>query len=206
MGLIVLDSSVFKERMRMTALEIRSRMLVKDVMSSPVITATEDTPLNEVAMLMRKHDIGCVIVNDKNGKPVGIITERDIVERVVAENIKPGEIRAKEIMSRPLVTIDSERTINDAAREMSRLNIRRLAVMYKGELAGIISSKDILAVTPELIEIIQEKTRIENQNIMEESGQVSSAGYCDNCGEWSDDLREVEGSFLCEECREMKEA
>jgi len=78
--------------------------------------------------------------------------------------------------------------------------------MYKGELAGIISSKDILAVTPELIEIIQEKTRIENQNIMEESGQVSSAGYCDNCGEWSDDLREVEGSFLCEECREMKEA
>ena len=206
MGLIVLDSSVFKERMRMTALEIRSRMLVKDVMSSPVITATEDTPLNEVAMLMRKHDIGCVIVNDKNGKPVGIITERDIVERVVAENIKPGEIRAKEIMSRPLVTIDSERTINDAAREMSRLNIRRLAVMYKGELAGIISSKDILAVTPELIEIIQEKTRIENQNIMEESEQVSSAGYCDNCGEWSDDLREVEGSFLCEECREMKEA
>jgi len=206
MGLIVLDSSVFKERMRMTALEIRSRMLVKDVMSSPVITATEDTPLNEVAMLMRKHDIGCVIVNDKNGKPVGIITERDIVERVVAENIKPGEIRAKEIMSRPLVTIDSERTINDAAREMSRLNIRRLAVMYKGELAGIISSKDILAVTPELIEIIQEKARIENQNIMEESEQVSSAGYCDNCGEWSDDLREVEGSFLCEECREMKEA
>jgi len=189
----------------MTALEMRSRMLVKDVMSSPVITATEDMPLNEVAMLMKKHNIGCIVVNDKNGKPVGIITERDVVERVVAENIKPGEIRAKEIMSKPLVTIDSEKSINDAAREMSRFNIRRLVVMYKGDLVGIISSKDILAVTPELIEIIQEKARIENQNFMEESETISSAGYCDNCGEWSDDLREVEGSFLCEECREMKE-
>ena len=188
----------------MTALEIRSRMLVKDVMSSPVVTADEDSLLSDVAKLMKKHKIGCVIVSTKNGRPVGIITERDIVERVVAEDIKPSEIRAKEIMSAPLVTIDSEKTINDAAREMSRLNIRRLAVMHKGELAGIISSKDILAVTPELIEIMQEKARIENQSVTEEAEEISSAGYCDNCGEWSDNLREVEGNFLCEECREMR--
>jgi len=189
----------------MAALDIRAPMLVKDVMSSPVVTADEDMMLSNVARLMKKHNIGCVIVITKNGKPVGIITERDIVERVVAKDIKPGEVRAKEIMSAPLVTIDSEKTISDAAKEMSRRNIRRLAVMYKGELAGIISSKDILAVTPELIEIIQEKARIENQNLAEEAEESTSAGYCDGCGEWSDDLREVEGSFLCEECREMRE-
>jgi len=180
-------------------------MLVKDVMSSPVVTADEGALLSDVAKLMKKHNIGCVIVSDRNGRPVGIITERDIVERVVAEDIRPSEIRAKEIMSAPLVTIDSEKTISDAARKMSRRNIRRLAVMYKGELAGIISSKDILAVTPELIEIMQEKARIENQNLAEEAEESSSAGYCDNCGEWSDDLREVEGSFLCEECREIRQ-
>ena len=188
----------------MTALEMRSRMLVKDVMSSPVVTADDDTPVSDVAKLMKKHNIGCVIISDKNGRPIGIMTERDIVERVVAKNIRPGEIKAKEIMSSPLVTIDAEKAISEAAREMSRLNIRRLGVMYKGELVGIISSKDILAVTPELIEIIQEKARIENQNLLEESEEFSSAGYCDNCGEWSDDLREVEGSFLCEECRELR--
>jgi len=199
------DSIVSIEGLRMTALEIRSRMLVKDVMSSPVVTANENAPLSEVAKLMKKHNIGCVIVSTEDGRPVGIITERDIVERLVAKDVKPSEIRAKEIMSAPLVTIDSESTISDAAREMSRLNIRRLAVMHKGELSGIISSKDILAVTPELIEIIQEKARIENQNITEEAEEISSAGYCDNCGEWSDDLREVEGSFLCEECREMRQ-
>jgi len=188
----------------MVALEIRSEMLVKDVMSSPVVTADDSTPASDVAKLMEKHNVGCVIINDKNGRPIGIITERDLVVRVVAKNLHPGEIKAKEIMSSPLVTISSEKTVSDAAREMSRLNIRRLGVMYKGELVGIISSKDILAVTPELIEIIQEKARIENQSIMEEHEGFSSAGYCDSCGEWSDDLREVEGSFLCEECREMR--
>ncbi|MCD6593496.1 CBS domain-containing protein [Candidatus Bathyarchaeota archaeon] len=190
--------------MNMVALEIRSEMLVKDVMSSPVVTADDSTPASDVAKLMEKHNVGCVIINDKNGRPIGIITERDLVVRVVAKNLHPGEIKAKEIMSSPLVTISSEKTVSDAAREMSRLNIRRLGVMYKGELVGIISSKDILAVTPELIEIIQEKARIENQSIMEEHEGFSSAGYCDSCGEWSDDLREVEGSFLCEECREMR--
>jgi len=190
--------------MNMVALEIRSEMLVKDVMSSPVVTADDSTPASDVAKLMEKHNVGCVIINDKTGRPIGIITERDLVVRVVAKNLQPGEVKAKEIMSSPLVTISSEKTVSDAAREMSRLNIRRLGVMYKGELVGIISSKDILAVTPELIEIIQEKARIENQSMVEEHEGFSSAGYCDSCGEWSDDLREVEGSFLCEECREMR--
>jgi len=188
----------------MVALERRSEMLVKDIMSSPVVTADDGTTASEVARLMEKHKVGCVIINDKSGRPIGIITERDLVVRVVAKNLYPGEIKAEDIMSRPLVTISSEETLSNAAREMSRLNIRRLGVMYKGKLVGIISSRDILAVTPELIEIMQEKARIENQSIMEEHEGFSSAGYCDSCGEWSDDLREIDGSFLCEECREMR--
>ena len=186
----------------MAALEIRSRMLVKDVMSSPVVTVNKDEPVSKVAQLMEKHKIGCIIISTEDEKPIGIITERDIVERVVAKNILPSEITAKQIMSTPLVTVNPEETISDAARKMSLLNIRRLAVMHKGKLAGVISSKDILAVTPELIEIILEKARIENQNMTEENeGSLLSTGYCDNCGGWSDNLKEVEGNFLCEDCR-----
>jgi len=186
----------------LAALEIRSRMLVKDVMSSPAVTVNKDEPVSKVAQLMEKHKIGCIIISTEDEKPIGIITERDVVERVVAKNILPSEITAKQIMSTPLVTVNPEETISDAARKMSLLNIRRLAVMHKGKLAGVISSKDILAVTPELIEIIQEKARIENQNMTEENeGSPLSTGYCDNCGEWSDNLKEVEGNFLCEDCR-----
>ena len=186
----------------MVALEIRSRMLVRDVMTSPVVTINHDEPVDKVAQLMNKHHIGCVIVTAEDEKPVGIITERDLAERVVAKDVRPSKIIAKEIMSGPLVTVASEKTISEAAKRMSRRDVRRLAVMHRGELAGIISSKDILAVTPELIETIQERARIENQNLVEEIEEAPpSAGYCDNCGVWSDGLREVEGSFLCEECR-----
>jgi len=177
-------------------------MLVKDVMTSPVVTVTENESASKVAQLMEKHNIGCIIVNTVDNKPIGIITERDLAERVVAKDMQPSKVTAKKIMSAPLVTISSEQTISEAARRMSSLNLRRLGVMHKGSLAGIISSKDILAVTPELIEIIQEKARLENQNLTEESEEAPpSAGYCDNCEVWSDNLREFEGSFLCEDCR-----
>jgi len=186
----------------MVALERGSRMLVRDVMSSPVVTINEDEPVDKVAQLMSRHGVGCIIVSTENDKPIGIITEKDLAARVVAKDIQPSKVIAKEIMSAPLVTVGSEKTISEAARRMSLRGIRRLAVMHRGELAGIISSKDILAVTPELIETIQERARIENQNLTEEFEEFPpSAGYCDNCRVWSDGLREVEGSFVCEECR-----
>ena len=180
-------------------LGIRSRMLVKDVMSSPVITVYEDETAHKVARMMEDHNIGCVIVKTREDRPIGIITERDLVVRVMAKNTRPSEITAKEIMTAPLITIDPEETVSEAARRMSRLNIRRLGVMYKGNLVGVVSSKDILAVTPELIEIMQERARIEEAEGPMEN--PPSAGYCDNCGNWSDNLEEVEGNFLCEECR-----
>ncbi|MCW4026198.1 MAG: CBS domain-containing protein [Candidatus Bathyarchaeota archaeon] len=171
-------------------------------MSSPVVTIKEDEPVNKVAQLMNKHDIGCVIVAAEDEKPIGVITERDLAERVVANDARPSKVIAREIMSAPLVTIDPEGTITEAARRMSLQGVRRLVVRHRGALAGIVSSKDILAVTPELMETIQERARIENQNLVEEMEEAPpSTGYCDNCRVWADDLREVEGSFLCEECR-----
>ena len=155
----------------MSEIGLRTRMVVKDVMSSPVVTTAEEAPSNHVANLMQENDLGCVIVTNKAGKPIGIITERDLVLRVLAKNLTPASVTAKEIMTSPLVTIEPEATINDAARRMSRLDIRRLGVLYKDNLVGIISSKDILNVMPELIEIIQERTRIESGESVEETAR-----------------------------------
>ena len=139
----------------MSDIGLRSKMLVKDVMSSPVITIDEKAPANRSAVLMEKNDLGCVIVTNKEGKPLGIITERDLVVRILAKNLKPDSLKSTEVMTSPLITMEPEATIAEAARRMSRLDIRRLGVIYKGQLVGLISSKDILAVTPELIETIQ---------------------------------------------------
>ena len=182
---------------------MRSKMLVKDVMSSPVVTIDRNAPANRVAELMGKNDLGCIIVTDKKGKPLGILTERDLVVRVLRENVKPDLVKAEEVMTQPLITIEPDETISEAARKMSRLNIRRLGVVYKGNMIGLVSSKDILAVMPELIETIQEKALMEGENRAEEAKEESGplTGYCDHCGTWSDNLQEVNGEYLCEDCK-----
>jgi signal-transduction protein with cAMP-binding, CBS, and nucleotidyltransferase domain len=192
----------------MAEIGLRSKMLVKDVMSSPVITIKEDAAANRVAELMDKEDLGCIIVTNEEGKPLGIITERDLVVRVLAKNVKPDSTKASEVMTSPLITIEPDATISDAARRMSRLNIRRLGVLYKGQITGLLSSKDVLAVMPELIEIIQERARIENENRTQEETEEESAplaGHCDRCGVWSDGLKQHNGEFLCEDCRDELE-
>jgi CBS domain-containing protein len=187
----------------MAEIGLRSKMLVKDVMSSPAVTVDENAPAHKVAALMAKHEYGCILVLTKQAKPMGIITERDLVVRVLAKNAKPDTLKAKSVMTSPLMTIESDATINDAAKLMSKLNIRRLGVMYKGQLVGIISSKDVLAVMPELLETIQEKALIEGENMAEEAEKEETplTGNCDHCGVWSDGLTEVNGEFLCEDCK-----
>jgi len=187
----------------MAEIGIRPRMLVKDVMSSPAITIGEHETIYKTAKVMDKNNVGCIIVTKKDGKPIGIITERDLVTRVLSKNILPSRVRAGKVMTSPLITIESEETLQEAARKMSRLNVRRLGVVYKGNFLGIITGKDILAVTPELLEIIQERANIEKGPVAEEEAPEPRplAGNCDHCGRWSDALKEVEGLLLCEECQ-----
>ena len=188
----------------MSEIGLRTRMLVKDVMSSPVLTTGEDAPSNKVARLMDENKVGAVVVTNKEGKPLGIITEKDLVIRVLSKNLTPDAVKAKDIMTSPLVTIEPEATISEAARKMSSIDIRRLGVLYKGNLVGLISSKDILSVMPELIEIIQERNRIEGAGRSEEAEEAEEAplsGYCDRCGVYSDNLKDVNGQNLCEDCR-----
>jgi signal-transduction protein with cAMP-binding, CBS, and nucleotidyltransferase domain len=188
----------------MSEIGMRTRMLVKDVMASPVITVEETALANKVAELMGDNKVGCVIVVDKTGNAIGIVTERDLVVRVLAKNVAPANAKAKDFMTTPLVTVDPEKTVSDAARMMNKKDIRRLGVLYKGKLVGIVSSKDILNVVPELLESMQERTRIEGAagaEDAEEKEESPLSGYCDRCGLYSENLLEVNGKFLCEDCR-----
>ena len=185
----------------MSELGLRTKMLVRDVMSSPVVTMNENESSNKVAVAMDRGDLGAIIVTNEAGKSIGIITERDLVIRVISKNLKPDIVKAKEIMTTPLVTIEPEATITEAARRMNRLDIRRLGVIYKGNLVGIVSSKDVLGVMPELIETILERSRIEGEARTEETEEVPLSGYCDRCNVYSESLKERNGQNICDECR-----
>lgn len=188
----------------MSDMGIRPRMLVKDVMISPVITVEEIASADKVACLMLDNKVGCVIVVDKAGNPIGIITERDLVVRVLAKNIEASNAKAKSIMTAPLTTVDPDTAVTEAARMMSRKDIRRLGVLYKSKLVGIVSSKDILDVMPELLEIMQERSRIEGGSVLEPTEEIEEApfaGDCDRCESYSENLKNVGGKYLCEDCR-----
>jgi signal-transduction protein with cAMP-binding, CBS, and nucleotidyltransferase domain len=187
----------------MAEIGLRPKLLVKDVMSSPTVTVDENATVNKVAQLMAKHEYGCIIVTTKDDKPLGIITERDLVVRVLAKNLKPDGVKTRKVMTSPLITIEPDATMTDAAKRMSRLDIRRLAVIYKGKLVGVVTGRDILNVMPELLETMQEKAMIEGENMKEEATRESASltGNCDHCGLYSDNLTQTNGEYLCEDCK-----
>jgi len=179
--------------------DLPTTIQVKDVMSNKVITVSPDASVSQTAVLMNINNIGSIIVTDNSGRPIGIITERDIVKRLVAKNLVPSSVKAEEIMSSPVKTISPNAELSEAARIMHRSGIRRLVVVSDSRLIGVITSRDIIEITPSLVEIITEKVLISKEPPT--SDELPTAGYCDLCGQWSDVLIALEGQFLCHECQ-----
>lgn len=171
---------------------------VKDVMSSPVRTVKERDNVTKVAKTMARNNIGSVVVVDRKRKPLGMITEKDVVRRVAAKGFHPNKINAGKIMSKPLRTVEPTLDVRDAAKRMKQLKVKRFAVMDAGRLVGIVTGTDIVEITPALIDVMEEKSRI--RPIVQPRETSALAGYCDQCSSWSDDLKGRDGSFLCSDC------
>jgi len=116
---------------------------VRSVMSKPVITIEENTSAHDAAALMTKKGVGSIVVTQK-GKPVGIVTERDMLERVVAKGLDASKVQIKEIMSKSLITIKGNLPIIEAIRLMQKKRIRRLLVIENKKLVGIVTQRDLL--------------------------------------------------------------
>ncbi|MEM2210532.1 MAG: CBS domain-containing protein [Nitrososphaerales archaeon] len=177
---------------------VRTKVLVREIMNSPVVIAHKNDNVKSLAMKMAKSNVGSVIIMEGE-KHIGIVSDGDIVSKVVAKGLDPEKVIASEIMSEHLYTIDGDKDVIEAARMMRRMKIKRLGVTYKDRLVGVISVSDLTAITPELYEIISEKTRIMIGESLRHKGYI--AGYCDSCNQWSDYLQESDGKFLCEDCR-----
>ncbi len=182
----------------MSVHETEPEIFVRDIMSRPPITAKESDTAMSAAKLMAKHDVGCIIIVDKTGKPAGIITERDIVDRVASKNLVPSDVKVTDAMSKPIIGVPPTTRVNEAAKQMNQSKIRRLAVIDGGKLVGILTMKDILEVTPAMMDLISEKSRI--SGLESPRSRTSLAGYCDECEAWSENLVQKEGVFLCQEC------
>ena len=135
--------------------EIRAR----DIMNTPLFSVGHDDSALEVAKAMKSREIGGISV-EKDGKFVGIITKKDLVWRVLADNKDPKQVKAHEIMSSPLITADIDDTLSAMARKMAKNKITRLVIVKKGNPVGVVSERDIVKVAPEQIELLSEYVRI----------------------------------------------
>lgn len=174
-----------------------TRVLVRDIMNSPVISASTEASIKDIAIKMKEEKVGSIVIMDKE-KTLGIVTDWDIVSNAVVKDVKPSMLKASDIMQQ-LHTIEGEEGVTEAARILRKHNIKRLGVVYKNRLVGIISASDVIAVTPDLVDVISEKSALIRGETGRSMGNVS--GYCDECGEWSDLLQYEGGTFTCEECR-----
>jgi CBS domain-containing protein len=113
----------------------------------------------DAVVKMNKFHIGSVIVTN-NGRPIGIITERNILERIVEPRLDPSTVRVKDIMSSPVVTIDPNAAVEEAAQIMARKHIKKLPVVDGGKIVGVISTSDIVRTSPTQLGILEELLRV----------------------------------------------
>lgn len=182
---------------------------VEEVMSKSPKTIWPDMTAQEAGRLMKQEDVGSLVVIE-DGTAVGIVTEKDLVEKVVAEGKPPGKVKVASIMSSPLVTIDPGMSVAEAAKKMSDMKLRRLPVVKRDKLIGILTENDILKLSPSLIEITREWSRLGVCGPLPSQAQQITSGYCENCGAYFNELMMRNGELICPDCydqlRPMDEA
>ncbi len=134
-------------------------ILVRDIMTRNVKTVRTDDTVLDAVQKMNKFNIGSVIVMN-NTRPVGIITETNIMRRIVEPRMDPGTVWAKDIMSSPLTFIETNATVEEAAKIMVEKNIKKVPVVEGERLMGILSSSDIVKASPTQLGILEELLRI----------------------------------------------
>ncbi|NHN59195.1 MULTISPECIES: cyclic nucleotide-binding/CBS domain-containing protein [Halorussus] len=204
---------------------MEGEVTVRDVMSREYVGVSEsDTVLGAVG-LMHEEEVGCVVVL-RGSDPVGIVTETDVIA-LVAEEGDPAETEVSAVMSEPVVSIDADRELSDAAATMSREDIRRLLVTNGDELVGLLSERDVISASASLsgVQSLRAESAREvgepvgtdrmgadpmannHADVAADEGpdrhEYSDRSICETCGTLSRQLANVNGQLICADCRDV---
>jgi len=171
---------------------------VQDVMGKGIVTAGPNDTVKKACEAMAKHDLSGLTIVDK-GKLAGMLTQGDLI-KLIADGKDASRVRVKEIMGRKLLSIDPFADISKAARMMVDNKVKRLPVLRNGKLIGVITQTDIVRISPSVYDLIFEKAHTEGGAVLEEA--VGLSGECEECGNYFESLRSVNGTLVCEECYE----
>jgi CBS domain-containing protein len=172
---------------------MKLNVLVGEVMTRSIKHVDMNDHVEKAAKIMKDEKIGSVVVmGDRHVK--GIVTTTDIVYKYVAG--KMGNSVA-DVMSSELIKIAPSATIEEAARTMVKNSVEKLLVFDSDKLVGIITNNDIIRVEPAIVEIMLERMKM---------GAAPGRGdipvtECESCGNYADNIEEVDGVYLCADCR-----
>ncbi|NPA38657.1 MAG: CBS domain-containing protein [Candidatus Nanohaloarchaeota archaeon] len=175
--------------------------VAKDVMNPHYVKAKEVHTLRYVSQKIIDANASEAIVFNEKNKPKGIITLRDIT-RAVAKGHSPRE-SIRHLMTKHLITVEENTPLKEVLRVMAKNNISRVPVINnKGDVIGIIGEKHLLKIIPGVMDILEELAEMNTVEPVPEEEERLYEGYCDVCENYSEELRLVNGKFICPECLE----
>lgn len=124
---------------------------VEGIMTSNPVIIPEDKDVEEAARIMADRKIRCVLIG-KKGQVIGVLTETDIIRKVVAKELEPTQVKVGEVMSSPALSISAKTPIEKVYQTMSDKHIRHLVITDQGKEVGVVSAKDLVALTAEEME------------------------------------------------------
>jgi predicted transcriptional regulator len=128
---------------------------VGDCMKTTLVSIGENASIYDAAAVMKKKGVSGLVVTNAKNEPYAVITDADIVNRAVAS--KKMNAKVKDVASKPLIGIDASRDLSEAAKLMGQRDVKRLVVFKQHKVAGIISVKDIIRISPSLYDLVAEK-------------------------------------------------
>jgi IMP dehydrogenase len=129
-------------------------LVAKDILEKEFLSMPGDTNLFKAAQHMKTSRHGFVVVANKDGKPVGIVTEWDVISRVVAEGKDPRKVKLEEVMTKDLITIDPDVGIDELSQFMATKGIRRVLVVRDGTVLGVITARTVLARLKDYVDLV----------------------------------------------------
>lgn len=167
-------------------------------MGKGVVTIRPDDTVRKACEIMAKHDLSGITVFNR-GKVVGMLTQGDLVN-IIAAGENPSKVTVKGVMGKKLIMIGPDADIREAAEAMVKSKVKRLPVIRNGKLVGLITQTDIVKISPSVYDLIFEKAQVEKAPLIE--SEMGMAGECEECGNYAETLRNVNGALVCEECYE----
>ncbi|MDY6930352.1 MAG: CBS domain-containing protein [Halobacteriota archaeon] len=180
---------------------METKIPIRDIMTRKVITVDADIDAVDISKKMMENDVGCVIVVEDD-IPIGIVSERDIVRKLVSKDAKSSSIKARELMTEPIITVSDDTSLLDTTKKMAMKKIRRLPVMCDNKMVGIISETDIISVSAEMDRIRAEIIEMSRERASLREGKTIPQGICERCGQLAENLEILDGISICEDCRD----